>query len=119
MCRMNRKELVRAYKEARRPMGIYRVHNIRDDKSLIGSSVDLPSALNRERTTLRFGGHRNAALQHDWVALGPDAFVFEVLDTLAPPEDQPGYDPKDDLRTLEQLWRERLQPFGDRGYMKR
>ena len=59
------------------------------------------------------------ALQHDWVALGPDAFVFEVLDTLAPPEDQPGYDPTDDLRTLEQLWRERLQPFGDRGYMKR
>jgi hypothetical protein len=106
---MNRKELVQAYKEARRPMGVYRVHNVRDDRSMVGWSVDLPSILNRERTTLKFGGHRNAALQRDWATLGPDAFVFEVLDTLAPPEGQPDYDAKDDLRVLESMWMERLQ----------
>ena len=106
---MNRKELVQAYKEARRPMGVYRVHNTRDDKSMIGWSVDLPSILNRERVTLKFGGHRNAGLQRDWAELGPDAFVFEVLDTLTPPEGQPDYDPKDDLRVLESMWIERLQ----------
>jgi hypothetical protein len=113
---MNRKALVQAYKEARRPMGVYRVHNIRDDRSLVGRSIDLPSILNRERTQLRFGGHRNAALQRDWTALGPDAFVFEVLDTLEPPEGQPDYDPTDDLRVLEAMWVDRLQAVGDRGY---
>jgi hypothetical protein len=116
---MNRKELVRAYKETRRPMGVYRVRNVRDGRALVGRSVDLPSVLNRERAALRFGAHSNKALQRDWDALGPDAFAFEVLDTLAPPEGDPGYDPTDDLRVLEALWLERLEPYGERGYMRR
>ena len=107
---MNRKELIRAYKEARRPMGVYRIHNARDDRSLIGRSVDLTSLLNRERVALRFGSHPNA---------GPDAFVFEVLDTIKAPDDKPDYDPTDDLRVLESMWLDRLQPFGDRGYGQR
>ncbi len=113
---MNRRSLIRAYKETRRPMGVYRIHNTRDDRSLIGRSVDLPSILNRERVSLRFGNHPNAALQRDWATHGPDAFVFEVLDTLEPPEEQPDYDPTDDLRVLEELWTERLQAVGARGY---
>jgi hypothetical protein len=115
---MNRKELTRAYKETRRPMGVYRVRNAANDRSLVGKSVDLPSILNRERAQLRLGIHRNAALQRDWNALGADAFVFEVLDTLTPP-DRSDYDPTDDLRVLEALWLERLQPFDDRGYTPR
>jgi len=114
---MNRKALIRAYKEAPRPMGVYRIRNIHDDRSLIGRSVDLPATLNRERTQLRFGGHPNGALQRDWNALGPDAFAFEVLDTLTAPEEQPGWDPTDDLRVLESLWLDRLQPYGERGHM--
>ena len=100
-------------------MGVYRVRNVRDGRSLVGSSVDLPSILNRERAQLRLGAHRNAALQRDWNALGPDAFAFEVLDTLTPPEGKPGYDPADDLRVLEAMWLERLEPYGERGYMRR
>jgi hypothetical protein len=115
---MDRKALVRAYKETPRPMGIYRVRNLTDDRSLVGRSVNLPAALNRERTQLRFGGHPNEALQRDWNALGPDAFAFEILDTLAPPEGV-DYDPADDLRVLEAMWLERLEPYGDRGYQRR
>jgi hypothetical protein len=97
---MNRRELARAYKETRRPMGVYQVRNSTNDRVLLGRSVDLPSILNRERAQLRLGSHRNAELQRDWNELGPDAFAFEVLDTLAPP-DRPDYDPTDDLRVLE------------------
>ena len=113
---MDRKALIRAYKETRRPMGVYRIHNTRDDRSLVGRSVDLPAILNRERVALRFGSHPNAALQRDWATLGPDAFVFEVLDTLTAPEGQPDYDPTEDLRVLEEMWVERLQVTGERGY---
>jgi hypothetical protein len=116
---MNRRELVRAYKETRRPMGVYRIRNVRDGRSVVGTSVDLPAILNRERVSLRFGMHRNTALQRDWNALGPDAFAFEVLDTLSPPDDQPGYDPGEDLKVLLALWLERLAPFDDEGYMRR
>ena len=116
---MNRKALSRAYRETRRPMGVYQVRNTRDGRVLVGRTVDLPSILNRERTQLQFGGHRNAELQRDWNVLGPDAFAFEVLDTLAVPDDQPGFDPTDDLRMLEALWLEKLEPFGERGYTPR
>jgi hypothetical protein len=113
---MDRKSIIRAYKETRRPMGVYRVHNIRDDRSLVGRSVDLTSILNRERTALRFGSHSNAALQRDWNALGADAFVFEVLDTIKAPDDKPDYDPTDDLKVLEAMWIERLQSYDERSY---
>lgn len=115
---MNRKAALREYRETRRPMGAYQVRNVVDGKVLVGVSVDLPAILNRNRTALRFGGHPNRALQADWNALGPDAFAFEVLDTLAPPEDR-AYDPAEDLRTLEALWLDALKPFGERGYNPR
>ena len=112
-----RRELIRAYKQSRRPMGVYRVRNTATGRALVGSSPNLPAALNHHRAALRFGAHRNAALQREWNALGPDAFAFEVLDTLTPPDPEPaGWDPADDLRVLEALWVERLQPFGEGGY---
>jgi len=116
---MNRRELVRTYKETRRPMGVYRVRNLHDGRSLVGRSVDLPSILNRERAALRLGAHGNAALQRDWNALGPDAFAFEVLDTLAAPDDGAAYDPLPDLDVLLAMWLERLEPYDERGYMRR
>ena len=109
---MDRKALARAYKESRRPMGVYCVRNVQSGNTLIGRSTDLPAILNRERTSLRFGGHPNRWLQQDWNALGPEAFTFEVLDTLAWPEDTPDFD----LVLLESMWRERLQPNGEGSY---
>lgn len=112
---MDRAALRRAYKETRRPMGVYRVLNTHTGRALVRRSVDLPSSLNRERAQLRLRAHPVAALQRDWDALGADAFVFEVLDTLAPAE-RPDHDPTDDLRVLEALWIERLGASGEGGY---
>jgi hypothetical protein len=114
---MDRKELVRAYKDTPRPMGIYRVRNLRTGRALIGRSVDLPAILNRERAQLKLGAHRNKALQHDWNTLGADAFAFEVVDTITRPDDQPDYDPADDLAVLEALWMERLRDAGVESYL--
>jgi len=112
---MDKKALTREYKESRRPMGVYQIRNTANGKLLVGVSVDLPSILNRHRAELRMGGHRNRELQKDWAEFGPEAFEFEVLDTLTPPE-RPDYDPSGDLRALEELWLEQLSPFGERGY---
>ena len=115
---MDRKTLRRDYKEGRRPMGVFRVRNTANGKSLVGSSTNLPGMLNRQRWQLDLGTHPNRELQKDWNELGPDAFVFEVLDTLTAPE-QPDYDPSDDLRALEQLWLDKLSPFERGGYNTR
>lgn len=104
---MDRKELIRKYKETPRPMGVYAVRNTATGKSFIGSSIDAPSRLNRMRTQLQSGLHPNRVLQDDWKRLGADAFELVVLDTLEP-SDQPGYDPAEDLRVLEAMWREKV-----------
>ncbi|MBS1912244.1 MAG: GIY-YIG nuclease family protein [Bacteroidetes bacterium] len=114
---MDRKALKREYMETPKPMGVYRIHNTVNGKSLVGTSVNLTAMLNRHEAQLKMGLHANAALQSDWNVMGREAFQFEVLDTLTPPDRQ-GYDPADDLRTLEELWLERLKPFDERGYNK-
>ncbi|HEY0511668.1 MAG TPA: GIY-YIG nuclease family protein [Thermoanaerobaculia bacterium] len=115
---MDKKALKRQYKESPRPMGIYQVRNTVNGKVLIGTSVDLPSMLNRQRAQLRLGGYSNRALQKDWTEFGPEAFAIEILDIL-PPSDRPAYDPAADLQALEALWLEKLTPFGERGYNAR
>ena len=112
---VDRKALIRRYKETPRPMGVFRVHNTVDDRSFVGASRDLPSILNRERFQLEHGSHPIRSLQADWNRLGPDAFVFEALDTLSPAE-RSASELADDLAVLEQIWLEKLTPHGDRGY---
>jgi hypothetical protein len=104
---MDRKELLRQYRATPRPMGVFAVRNTVDGKALVGSSPNLPGMLNRQRFDLENGSHRLRDLQADWDRLGPDAFTFEVLDELEPPDD-PGFDPSDDLAALADLWLDKL-----------
>ena len=62
---MDRKALIREYKETRRPMGVYCVRNNVNGKLLVGKSTDLPSILNRQRAQLRTGSHPNQTLQKE------------------------------------------------------
>jgi len=112
---VDRKEQIRAYKETPRTMGVFRVRNVRNGKSLVGSSLDVPAMLNRQRFQLESGSHPDRALLADWRESGPEAFVFEVLDTLKPAEEG-GHDPAAELKALEELWLEKLGRSGQRGY---
>ncbi|MBZ4415325.1 GIY-YIG nuclease family protein [Myxococcus sp. RHSTA-1-4] len=111
----NRAELKRAYKEKPPPMGVFAVRNRANGKVLVGSSLNVPGALNRIRFELTTGMRRIPALLDDWNRYGADSFSFEVLDVL-PPTEEPREDPKEELRVLEELWLERLKPYGDAGY---
>ena len=111
----DRKALTRRYKETRRPIGVFRVRNTGAARSFLGTSVDLPSMLNRQRSQLESGGHMDRDLQADWDAIGSDGFVFEALDTIEP-LDEPGWDPSDDLAALRDIWAERLAAEGETFY---
>ena len=104
---MDRKELVRQYKETPRPAGVYRIEHQASGRTLLGGSPDAPAMLNRVRAQLRMKGHPNRVLQNDWDADGPYGFIFDVVDVLTP-TDGSDYDPAEDLRTLEALWVEKL-----------
>jgi len=112
---VNRKELIRTYKETKLPMGLYQIKNTANGKVFIGSSQNLPAMLNRMRSQLEMGGHPNRLLQQEWNQVGPDAFTFEVLDELKHSEKE-NYNPAHDLDELLALWLEKLLPYGERGY---
>lgn len=102
-----KKALLRDYKERVAPMGVYRVRNTVTGHSLVAAHPDVTAILNRHQAQLRMSAHPSKTLTADWKAHGPESFVFEVLDTLTP-SDAPGYDPKDDLAALEDMWLDKL-----------
>ena len=112
---MDRKELVRKYKETPRPAGLYRVRHTSSGRTLMGGSPDAPAMLNRIRAQLRMGGHPNRQLQEDWKSDGPDGFLFEVVDLLTP-SGRADDDQGEDLRMLEELWREKLELHSEDSY---
>ena len=113
-------ELKMAYKNREPNMGIYQIKNHVNDKFFIGSSPNLDGTLNKFKMTVKYGGNfnGNTLLNKEMKEYGSQNFSFEILDKLKPNED-PLYDYKDDLKTLEELWLEKLQPFEERGYHKK
>jgi hypothetical protein len=114
-----RSELKLEYKNRPRSIGVFQVKNNKNGKILIGSSFNLDKAFNRLQFGLSCGDiHLNQDLLKDWREHGVENFSFEILDQLKPDED-PLYDYKDDLKALEDLWLEKLQPYGEKGYHKK
>ncbi|MCB0120157.1 MAG: GIY-YIG nuclease family protein [Anaerolineales bacterium] len=109
-----RKELNREYMERVKPAGIYQVKNTANGKMLLGSSLNLEGPLNRHKFMLKIGSHTNKSLQKDWDELGPDNFVFEILEEVKVVE-SPNFNLSDELTLLEMLWLEKLQPV-ENGY---
>lgn len=115
---MNRKELKKQYKQTPRPMGILQVKNLSSGKIYITCSKNLPAKLNSIKFQLDNGSHPVRELQCDYNKYGEKNFSFEMIDYLEPKED-PLYDYSEDLKVLEDMWMEKLQPFDERGYNKR
>jgi hypothetical protein len=105
---VDRKELIRRYRETPRPAGVYRVVHHASGRTLLGASADVPAMLNRIRAQLSLDSHPNRQLQIDWDADGDDGFDFDIVDVLPEPE-QPGQDVSSDLDTLYRLWEGQLQ----------
>ena len=110
-----RKEIHREYKERVKPSGVFQIRNMANGKVLLGSSLNLEGPLNKHRFMLKINGHPNKELQRDWNELGSDQFSFEILETVQI-SDNPNFNLKDELTLLEEIWLEKLQPFGERGY---
>ncbi len=111
-----RAELKREYKEAPKQAGVFKIQNKINGKILLGSSLNLHGPLNRYRFELRTGVHAHEDLQQDWNQYGADSFLFEIVETVKP-KDDPNFNIVDELTLLEQIWLEKLQPYGKKGYM--
>jgi hypothetical protein len=88
-------------------MGVYAIRNRANEVVLVGASLNVDGAMNRDRFELRNQTHRNKRLLEDWLRWGADGLRFEVIDTLKN-RDDPAFDPQAELASLLALWREEL-----------
>lgn len=114
---LDKKEIKRQYKQTIQPMGIYQIKNLANGKIFISSSKNLNAVFNSSRLQLKTGTFINRELQNDFTENGEANFSFDVLDRLEPKDDL-NYDYTDDLKVLEEMWLEKLQPYDLKGYHK-
>jgi hypothetical protein len=103
------------YKQKKFRIGVFQIRNTINEKIFIGSSVNLEAAWNRNRSELNFGGHRNESLQKEWKEFGEEAFRFEVLSEIDQ-KDEENTDYGREVKKLEEMFVDELQPFGEKGY---
>ncbi|MDQ3748407.1 MAG: GIY-YIG nuclease family protein [Acidobacteriota bacterium] len=113
---MNKKDLKRGYKQTLRPMGVYQIRNLVNEKVFIGSAFNLDGVFSKNKSQLDAGIHLSKSLQTDWDDLGTDNFVFEILEEFSPREN---LNLQCELFFLEDLWFEKSEPYGDKGYNER
>jgi hypothetical protein len=111
----HRQNIKREYLEQKKPAGIFVIRNTANGRFLLGSSLNLVGPLNAHKFMLASGSHRNAAMQADWKQYGAGAFVFEIVEEVKV-KDDPNFNIDDELTLLEEIWAEKLQPFGEKGY---
>lgn len=113
-----KKDLKDAYKQMKFPAGVFQIRNTSNGKIYIDSSVNLSSIWNRHKTQLKFGGHPNEELQKDWNLLGEDCFVYEIVSEIDQKDNEP-IDLAKEVKQLEQLFLDELQPYDEKGYNRR
>jgi hypothetical protein len=107
-----RKALVRQYQQTQPEAGVYRIVNSHNNKSLLGSTPNLASIRNKlafARST-NLPGALDLRLSKDIRQFGIDAFSLEVLEVLDIRPEMTPAQIREDLDTLEALWREKLDP---------
>ena len=98
-------------------MGVFQIRNTVNGKIFIESTSNLDKIWNRHLLQLTFGNHPNAGLQSDWKEFGEQSFVYEILAEL-PQEMRTRIDQNKELKLLEQLYIDDLQPYENKGYHK-
>jgi hypothetical protein len=109
---MDKAAAKREYKEAKRPMGVYRIRSGGNGRNYVGFSTNALARMNRHKAELGFRSERCEELQEDWDSFGEAAFQFEVLDELDQDPDSRS-SPVDDLRVLADMWVSKLEQAGE------
>jgi hypothetical protein len=102
---MNRKDLLREYKETPRPMGVLVVRVKASGEAWLEAGLNLPALENRQRFQLELGQHASPAVQAAWNEAGEGALTFEVAARLEPREGADDREYRADLEVLLDLVR--------------
>ena len=110
-----RKEVKEAYKQLKFQIGVFQIRNLKNGKVFIGSSLDLVASWNSQRFQLNAGLHQNSKLQKEWNELGAENFNYEIVSEIKQDDATP-IDYRREIKKLEAMVIDELQPFGEKGY---
>ncbi len=113
MDKQDRKELIEQYKQVKTYMGVIQIKNNVNGKIFVDAYPNLKNKWLTLKGLLEMGRHHNPKLQKDWNELGPEAFTYEVLEEKEADE---ATDARWELKQMEKLWLDKLQPYGESGY---
>lgn len=106
-----RKELISEYKNRKISGGVFRIINTVTGKYILKNAVDLKGSENLFNFSLQTNFCFDPRAKKDWDEFGSKSFAFEVLEEIDMNEDQSPKEFKEDLKALEELWREKLDPL--------
>jgi hypothetical protein len=115
---INKKQVKEDYKSKKQPAGIFAVHNLHDNKMFVGTSKDLPSVITRFEFTLKMESFPFQNLIDDYKKHGKENFEIKVLDELEL-KDETEQETDRELKTLEEMWIEKLKKEGVSFYNKK
>ena len=113
-----KKELKEDYKQMKFVIGVFQITNTANGKIYIEGSTNVTARWNRYITQLNFGSLPILDLQNDWKVFGEEKFSFEILSEIKQ-DDSKEIDYAKEVKDLEEMFIEDLQPFGEKGYNKR
>ncbi|MBK6966969.1 MAG: GIY-YIG nuclease family protein [Bacteroidales bacterium] len=113
-----RKELRDEYRLIKFKIGVFQIRNMLNGRIFIGSSLDLVAIWHAQKLQLDAGMHSNEELQKDWKLYGRENFSYEILEEIKQ-TDQMTSDFMKEVKTLEELMIEELQPFDSKGYNRK
>lgn len=110
----DKKQLRQQYKQTFLPKGVYALCNKVNGKRFVAASKNLNAAKNSIVFQLNNGTYPVTQLQLDWKEQGGNNFEFEIIEIIEEKNEALDYDKE--LKVLEQLVLEALQPYGACGY---
>ena len=115
---INKKELIKEYKNQKQPAGRFAVKNKPENKMFIGNSLNLPAKIRGITFELEMGSHAFSNLAGDYKRLGKGQFEISILDEIEI-KDETEKELKKELETLEEMWVENLRAEGVTFYNKK
>jgi hypothetical protein len=112
---LDKKQIIKDYKQQKQPAGIYVVHNKVDNKMFIGKSKNLPAVLRRFDFTLKMGSYPLNDLIDDYKKHSADNFEIKILDEFEI-KNETEKEIDGELKTLEEMWIEKLKSEGVKFY---
>ena len=104
MTNINKKEIIKNYKQQEIEMGIIQIYNTGNGYSYVDICTNLYKPFESIKFQLNLGRIKIKKLQEDWATYGENAFEFKVVEKLKPNEGSTDKEKVDDLKEFLNMW---------------